>query len=86
MRTDFLLLAQYNGLAVIPADVVCRDYFTHLTPMQFVRKASLGEIDIPLIRLEKSQKCAKGVHLADLAAYIDKTREAAQKEAEQLRR
>jgi hypothetical protein len=28
MKTLFLLMAQYDGLAVIP--VVCRDYFRHL--------------------------------------------------------
>lgn len=86
MRTDFLLMAQYSGQAMIPVEVVCRDYFTHLTPEQFVRKVSLGDIKMPLMRLEKSQKCAKGVHLADLAAYLDKVREAARKEAEQLSR
>lgn len=27
MKTAFLLMAQYDGLAVIPVDWVCRDYF-----------------------------------------------------------
>lgn len=84
MNTAFLLMAQYNGLAVIPAAVVCRDYFPHLTPDTFVRKVSLGEIKIPLIRMEGSQKAAKGVHLQDLAEYLDVRRAAARKEAAQL--
>lgn len=77
-------MAQYNGLAVIPVDAVCRDYFPHLSADKFVRKVSAGEINIPLIRMEGSQKCAKGVHLQDLAEYLDARRAAARKEAAQL--
>jgi Pyocin activator protein PrtN len=44
-----------------------------------------GEIAIPLVRREgNSQKAAKGVHLADLAARIDARRVAAVKECQQL--
>lgn len=85
MNTAFLLMAQYNGLAVIPAAVVCHDYFPHLSLDKFVRKVSAGDINIPLIRMEASQKCAKGVHLQDLAEYLDVRRAAAKKEADQLR-
>lgn len=84
MNTAFLLMAQYDGKAIIPAEVVCRDFFPHLSASKFVAKVSAGEINIPLIRVESSQKSAKGVHLQDLAAYIDKRREAAIKEARQL--
>ena len=84
MNTAFLLMAQYNGLAVIPADTVCRDYFSHLTLDKFLRKVSSGEIELPLVRIEMSQKSAKGVHLQDLAAYLDCRRAAAQKELHQL--
>ena len=84
MKTSLLLMAQYDARAVIPVDVVCRDYFQHLTPEKFVRKCSAGEINIPLMRMEGSQKCAKGVHLQDLAEYLDARRAAAVKEARQL--
>lgn len=84
MNTAFLLMAQYNGLAVVPVNLVCRDYFPHLTPDKFIRKVSAGDINIPLIRMEASQKCAKGVHLQDLAEYLDVRRAAARKEAAQL--
>lgn len=63
MNTTFVLMAQYNGSAIITVDKVCKDYFSHLTPEKFVRKISLGEITIPLVRMEHSQKCAKGIHL-----------------------
>lgn len=86
MNTAFLLMAQYNGAAVIPLEAVCRDYFSHLTPVEFSRKATNGDIDLPLVRIETSQKAARGVHLLDLAAWIDKRRAAAQKECDQLQR
>ncbi|RYD81779.1 MAG: Pyocin activator protein PrtN [Verrucomicrobiaceae bacterium] len=85
MKTAFLLMAQYNAQAVIPVAKVVEDYFPHLTTETFVRKVSMGHIDIPLIRIEpKSQKSAKGVHVDDLADYLDGRRAAAVKEANQL--
>lgn len=84
MNTAFLLMAQYNGRAVIPVEEVCRDYFSHLSLDKFVRKAATGDIRLPIVRMEASQKAAKGVHLMDLAAYLDKRREAALKEAAQI--
>lgn len=84
MNTAFLLMAQYDGKAVIPVEVVCRDYFSHLTPEKFLRKVLAGEIKIPVVRIENSQKCAKGVHLQDLADYLDGRRAAAVKELRQL--
>ena len=85
MNTLFLLMARYNGLPVIPVDVVCRDYFQHLTPEKFLRKVLAAEISLPIVRMEANQKCAKGVPIADLAAYLDKQIEAARKECEQLK-
>ncbi|MGH8788029.1 MAG: pyocin activator PrtN family protein [Cupriavidus necator] len=37
------------------------------------------------MRLERSQKSARGVHLADLADYLDGRRADAQRELSQLR-
>ncbi|MGF6878402.1 pyocin activator PrtN family protein [Paraburkholderia sp. MM5477-R1] len=84
MNTVFLLMAQYNAAAVIPLETVCRDYFAPLTAPTLLRKISAGEIALPLVRMESSQKGAKGVHLTDLADYIDKRRKAAVKECNQL--
>lgn len=85
MNTAFLLMAQYNAQAVIPVDRVVKDYFSHLSTDKFLRKVAIGEIKIPLTRIEGgSQKAAKGVHLTDLANYIDDRRAAALKEARQL--
>jgi hypothetical protein len=82
--TAFLLMAQYNGAAVIPLEFVCRDYFRHLTIEKLLRKVLAGEIALPVVRIEGSQKAARGVHLSDLATYIDRQREKALKECRQL--
>lgn len=84
MNTTFLLMAQYGAVAVVPIEAVCRDYFSHLTAEKLVRKISAGHIALPLVRMEGSQKCAKGVHVEDLATYIDQRRSAATKECAQL--
>lgn len=84
MNTAFLLMAQYGGAAIIPVEMVCRDYFRHLTPDNLVRKISAGEIALPLTRMEDSVRCAKGVALNDLAVYLDHRMEAARRECRQL--
>jgi Pyocin activator protein PrtN len=82
--TLFLLMAQYNGQTVVPIDQVCRDFFGHLSVDKLLRKALRGDLPLPIVRIETSQKAQRGVHLADLAAYIDKRRAAAVKECHQL--
>jgi Pyocin activator protein PrtN len=77
-------MARHNGLPVIPMDVVCSDYFQHLTPEKFLRKALAGEIALPIVRMESSQKTAKGVPIADLAEYLDRQIALARKERDQL--
>ncbi len=87
MNTAFLLMAQYNAQAVIPVAMVVKDYFSHLTTEKFLRKVAMGDINIPLVRIEPgSQKAARGVHLDDLANYLDARRAAAVKESRQLNR
>lgn len=82
--TLFLLMAQYNGKTVVPLEQVCQDFFGHLTVEKLLRKALRGDIALPIVRIETSQKAQRGVHLVDLAAYIDKRRAAAVKEAHRL--
>ncbi|WP_104012071.1 pyocin activator PrtN family protein [Burkholderia anthinoferrum] len=82
MNTVFILMAQYGARAIIPIEDVCRDYFAPLTLPKLLQKISAGDIALPLIRMSTSQKAAKGVHISDLAAFIDKQRAAAIKEYE----
>ncbi|WP_175969676.1 pyocin activator PrtN family protein [Burkholderia sp. BCC0322] len=84
MNTAFLLMAQFGARAVIPIEDVRREYFPHLDLNKFQRKISSGEIALPIVRIEGSQKAARGVHPQDLAEYIDKQRAAAVKERNQL--
>jgi hypothetical protein len=84
MNTQFLLMAQYQAQAVIPAERVCADYFAPLTYKKFLELIACGKIKIPLVRMFPDTKSVKGVHLADLAAYIDEMTEAARKECRQL--
>ncbi|MFD6316948.1 MULTISPECIES: pyocin activator PrtN family protein [Methylorubrum] len=84
MKTVFLLMAQYDARAVIPIEWVARDFFSHLTADNLVRKISAGDIALPLVRMEDSARSAKGVALIDLADYIDQRIEAARKECRQF--
>ena len=71
MRTDLMLMARYESLPLIPVDRVVIDFFPHLSKTNFLRKVTDGSIALPLVNLEASQKSAKAIHLADLAAYLD---------------
>lgn len=84
MNTAFLLMAQYSGQAIIPLERVCADYFSHLTPEKMKMKVAAGEIDLLLVKMESSQKSARGVHLNDLAAYLDEQHAKAKSEHNKL--
>lgn len=84
LNTAFLLMAQYQGRAIIPIDDVQRDYFSHLSVEKLLRKIASGEIRLPLVRTDNSQKSAKGIHLGDLAEYLDHCRETALRDYKDL--
>lgn len=86
MNTQFLLMAQYNGQAIIPLERICADYFSHLTPEKMKMKVAAGQIDLTLVPMERSQKSARGVHLNDLAAYLDAQHSRARIEHDKLMR
>ena len=86
MNIAFVLMAQYCGRPIISLEQACADYFTHLTPLECQRKVLAGVIKLPITRLEPSQKSARGIHIANLALYLDQQRKAAKKEAAQLNR
>lgn len=79
MKTAFILMAQYDGLAVMPSGRVCADFFPHLSPTKMKIKIARGEIRLPLIAMERSQKSSRGVHITHLAEYIDARLAEAQK-------
>jgi hypothetical protein len=84
--TLFFLMGQYGMRAVISLEDVCRDYFSHLTPAKFIEKIRTGEIRLPLVKMEDSQKAAKGISVIDLANYLDGQISAARRDMEELTR
>ena len=53
-------MAQTTVWRLIPLDLVCRDYFRHLTVEKFLRKVLAGEINIPIVRMEASREVGQG--------------------------
>jgi hypothetical protein len=76
-------MAQYN-CAIIPLSTEVNDYFPHLTEAKLLRKTLAGQVRLPITRIERSQKSARGVHICDLADYIDEQWAKALKECHQL--
>lgn len=83
MNTIWMLMAQYEGKPIIPVDVVAKDFFD-LDTRTFLRKADDGKILLPIVKMEKSQKSAKGVHIRHLAAYLDEKTETAERDMERM--
>lgn len=52
MNARFILRGQYDGAGVIPIERVCKDYFSHLTLGMLARKIPLGDIKLPIIRID----------------------------------
>ena len=84
MNTLWMLMGLFGGKPVVPVEDVRRNFFAAYEATTFLRKLAAGDIPLPVVRLDGSQKGPKGVHLTDLAAYLDKQAEAARKEARKL--
>jgi hypothetical protein len=63
---------------------VLEDFFDGMSQEHLLRRISEGKLDLPVVRIDASQKSAKGVALVDLATYLDRRIEAARKECRQL--
>jgi hypothetical protein len=78
-------MARYNGIPIIPLAQIQQDFFSHLKLDQLQAKLLRGEIALPVVRMDHtSQKSAKGIPLADLAAYIDACADTARRELHQM--
>lgn len=84
MKTMFALMMQFDGRVLIPIDEVRAAFFPHLDADNLTRKLTRGEIPLPVVRADRSQKTARSVHLQDLAEYLDNQRAAAVRERNQL--
>lgn len=85
-NTLWLLLGMYEGKFLIPVEQAVNDHFQHLTPAKFVRKVLDGDIKLPIITPEDSQRAAKMVDLRDLASYLDGRRQEAHDKLAKLRK
>lgn len=83
MKTLMMLMVAHEGKPTLSAELVCKEYFSPLSYDMFLRKLGSGEIPLPLVKMD-SQKGAKLIHIADLAAYIDAKAEEARKELSKL--
>jgi len=81
MNTFFVLMAKYGPEVMIPSEIVAKDWFG-LEKSKFNEKVRNGDIALPIMRMENSQKSPRGVHILDLVEYLDKRRD----EARTLRR
>lgn len=83
--TTFAILREHYGpRVIIPLDRVREDFFDGMSQEHLLRRISEGKLDLPVVRIDASQKAAKGVALIDLAAYLDRRIAAARKECQQL--
>ncbi|WP_020095978.1 pyocin activator PrtN family protein [Methylobacterium sp. 285MFTsu5.1] len=82
--TVAILREQYGPRVIIPLDRVMEDYFPGVSQEHLLRRVSEGKLNLPIVRIDASQKSAKGVGLIDFAAYLDQRMEAARKECRQL--
>lgn len=76
-NTLWLLLGMYDGRFLIPLEEAVRDHFSHLDPKKLITKVNSGEIKLPVITAEDSQRSAKMIDLRDLASYLDERRQEA---------
>lgn len=76
MNDYFTLLSQYGPQVMIPSETVARDFF-NIGKSKFHEKVASGEIDLPVMSMYDSQKSPRGVHILDLAKYLEKRRNAA---------
>lgn len=69
MNTAFLLMASTTARPSSPSSWSAGLLRHHAHRLK--AKVAKGEINLPLVWMESSKKGARGVHLNDLAAYID---------------
>ncbi|CCN48924.1 conserved hypothetical protein [Vibrio nigripulchritudo MADA3029] len=78
MNTNFALLARF-GSPTVPLKEICNEFFG-ITPKTAEERAKACDFPIPTFKLRESQRCPTMVKVEDLAQYIDKQYEVAQKE------
>lgn len=86
MDWRWLLLARYEGQPLIPAEVVCSDYFHPLTYKAWREMVNDGSISLPIMRMSPSKKAPLYISINHLADFLAKREAEAAREAAALSR
>ncbi|WP_088211123.1 pyocin activator PrtN family protein [Shewanella sp. Shew256] len=78
MNTAFLLMAQFNKV-IVPLEEISKEFFA-LEPRTAANYAKAGRLPVPAFRGGEGNKAPWLVNVNDLAAYLDKQRDAAAKD------
>ncbi|MFT6928213.1 MAG: hypothetical protein ACJAZP_003863 [Psychromonas sp.] len=78
MNTNFALLARFKSPFVALKDI--SKEFLGITPITAEQKAKACDLPFPTLKLRVSERSPTLVKVEDLAAYIDKQYETAEKE------
>jgi hypothetical protein len=73
-------MARYDALPISPIEQVRFDLFNQLSLLNFLRKLNERFIALSDVNIEANQKCQKGVHIIDLAHFLENRREDALRE------
>lgn len=78
MNTNFALLARFESPFVALKDI--SKEFLGITPNTAEQKAKACDLPFPTVKLRDSERSPSMVKIEDLAAYLDKRYEEAEKE------
>lgn len=76
LDTGFALLMRYRA-PVITLETAIKDFLPHISIEQAKRRAGVQTLPFPAFRAEASQKSPYLVNVADLATWLEKSREEA---------
>jgi len=83
--TAKMIAAEPDRRSILPAELICRLYFTPLTYPVFLRKLERDDIDLVVTRMGSSQKAPRVVHAEDMARHIAGRRKVARRERKAMR-
>lgn len=84
MNTLFLLMAEFNGRAAVDIAEIGPKYLGITDKAKLSAKARTGQLPFPAFRAETSQKAPWLVNITDLAEYLDRERDKAKQDWQQI--
>ncbi len=74
MKTAFMLMAQFDGKAVVQLEDICKEFF-NMSKAVALTKAKHATLPVPAYRASDSNKAPWLVNISDLAEHLDKMRD-----------